>query len=428
MKSIKLASIVFTLSFCLNLVAEKNLPYKRSRSAGTKPYLVEVEDTEDNNDVPDILRARNDSSAALKLHNRYKQQAMRGRGRVGKNKNGRMNNKNTKNNKNNKSNKNNRGNNKNTKKIESDQRKGVCSHTGMNWSQYQSTGTIHRFTNCLASQYKDRATLFNIGRTTEGSDIKLLQIGTGGRGKPAIFIDGGIHAREWISPATVTYIMKEFLENPDKYSKILSKLDLYFVPLANPDGYEFSRRSDRLWRKNRSHKERGKCAGVDLNRNFSYKWGGKATSNNQCSENYRGPKPFSEPESRALRDFILARRRNIKMYLTFHNYGQMILYPWGYDRVDARDSAELHRMGTVGARAMGRHFKVGSAAKVIYEAAGTSFDWAKGGAGIKYSYTIELPDTGRYGFFLPASWINRTAREAARAVKAMAEDLIRNIR
>ena len=280
----------------------------------------------------------------------------------------------------------------------------------------------------MASEYKSRATLINIGRSSEGKSLKVLQVGSGERGKPAIFIDGGIHAREWISPSTVTYILKEFLENPAKYSKILSKVDLYFLPLANPDGYEFSRRSDRLWRKNRAHSERGKCAGVDLNRNFGYKWGGKGSSNNQCSETYRGTRPFSEPESRAMRDFILARRGNIRMYITFHSYGQMILYPWGYDRVDARDSAELHRMGLVGARAIGRNYKVGSAAKVNYEAAGASDDWAKGSAGIKYSYTIELPDTGRYKFLLPASRIGSTVREAARAVKAMGEDLARNIR
>eukprot|EP00090_Calanus_glacialis_P010672 TRINITY_DN19117_c1_g1_i1.p1 TRINITY_DN19117_c1_g1~~TRINITY_DN19117_c1_g1_i1.p1 ORF type:complete len:281 (-),score=64.59 TRINITY_DN19117_c1_g1_i1:14-856(-) len=280
----------------------------------------------------------------------------------------------------------------------------------------------------MASEHKGKATLINIGRTSQGNDLKVIQVGSGGRGKPAIFIDGGIHAREWISPATVTFILKDFLENAGKYSRILSKVDLYFLPLANPDGYEFSRQSDRLWRKNRSHSDRGKCAGVDLNRNFGYKWGGKGSSNNQCSETYRGPRPFSEPESRAMRDFILARRGNIRMYITFHSYGQMILYPWGYDSVDARDSAELHRMGTVGARAMGRSYKVGSAAKVNYEAAGASDDWAKGSAGIKYSYTIELPDTGRHRFLLPARRIRTTAREAANAVKAMAEDLVRNIR
>ena len=70
---------------------------------------------------------------------------------------------------------------------------------------------------------------------------------------------------------------------------------------------------------------------MDLNRNFSYKWGGRGSSGQTCSEEYRGQRAFSEPETAALRKFLLARRGSVLMYLTFHSYGQMILYPWGYD-------------------------------------------------------------------------------------------------
>ena len=51
------------------------------------------------------------------------------------------------------------------------------------------------------------------------------------------------------------------------------------------------------------------------------------------AETYRGPQAFSEPETRAVRDFILNRKYEIQMYLTLHSYGQMFLYPWGYDRL-----------------------------------------------------------------------------------------------
>ena len=88
--------------------------------------------------------------------------------------------------------------------------------------------------------------------------------------------------------------------------------------------------------------------------------------------------------------------------------------------------------------------QVGSAATVNYEAAGASDDWAKGAAGIKYSYTIELPDAldGKHRwtimvmmdlfspnprFRLPASYILRTGREMARALKAMALELKRRL-
>lgn len=76
------------------------------------------------------------------------------------------------------------------------------------------------------------------------------------------------------------------------------------------------------------------------------------------------------------------------MYLTLHSYGQMFLFPWGYDRIDHTREYELERMGRLGARAMGRGYTVGSAAKVLYPAAGGSDDWAFGGAKIPYSYTI----------------------------------------
>ena len=64
--------------------------------------------------------------------------------------------------------------------------------------------------------------------------------------------------------------------------------------------------------------------------------------------------------------------------------------------MDVRDKAELQRVGEVGAKAMGGGYKVGPAAQVNYEASGASDDWAKGAAGIKYSFTVELPDTGRW--------------------------------
>ena len=72
------------------------------------------------------------------------------------------------------------------------------------------------------------------------------------------------------------------------------------VPVANPDGYEYSREVDRMWRKNRRKNENSKCDGVDLNRNFDKAYG-TASSKNPCAEDFRGEKAFSEPESAAIR-------------------------------------------------------------------------------------------------------------------------------
>jgi hypothetical protein len=85
----------------------------------------------------------------------------------------------------------------------------------------------------------------------------------------------------------------------------------------------------------------------------------------------------------------------------------------------------------IGARAIKainsrRRYKVGSAAKMLYPASGGSDDWAKGGAGIKYSYTVELPDTGSYGFLLPSSRIEKVGRETHAGFIAMLQQLLRN--
>jgi len=187
--------------------------------------------------------------------------------------------------------------------------------------------------------------------------------------------------------------------------------------------YEYSHNKDRLWRKTRSNHLNTRCIGVDPNRNWGYNWGGQGASGDPCDETYYGPKPFSEPETAAIRNFIMARKDSMQLYLTFHTYGQYILYPWGYARHDAVDKNDLHRLGQVGAaaarRATGHKYSVGSAAKMLYPAAGGSDDWAKGGANIKYSYTIELPDTGRHGFLLPAKRALQTGKEALAMTIAM---------
>ena len=127
-----------------------------------------------------------------------------------------------------------------------------------------------------------------------------------------------------------------------------------------------------MWRKTRS--KQGRCYGVDPNRNFGYHWGGKGTSSNPCSDVYKGPYPFSEPELKALRNYILPQKNRFVLYLAVHSYGQYILYPWGYERIDADNVKELHKLGTYGANAAssrrGYRYKVGNSAKLLYPAAG----------------------------------------------------------
>lgn len=93
-----------------------------------------------------------------------------------------------------------------------------------------------------------------------------MKISNGNANNKAIWVDGGIHAREWITPATVTYIINHLVSNFENEPKYIQNIDWYIAPLMNPDGYEYTHDVDRLWRKNRARS--GQCAGTDLNRNF----------------------------------------------------------------------------------------------------------------------------------------------------------------
>uniref|UniRef100_A0AC34GAT9 Peptidase M14 carboxypeptidase A domain-containing protein n=1 Tax=Panagrolaimus sp. ES5 TaxID=591445 RepID=A0AC34GAT9_9BILA len=129
-----------------------------------------------------------------------------------------------------------------------------------NLARYHSFAETINYLNALAITYPDRVRVMPIGTTHEGRQIPMIKIGTRTRAdKPGIWIDGGIHAREWISPAAVLYFINQLVTEYDRDAftrSLVDNLDWYIVPLLNPDGYEYSRSSSdvetRLWRKNRS--------------------------------------------------------------------------------------------------------------------------------------------------------------------------------
>ncbi|XP_066587843.1 carboxypeptidase B-like isoform X2 [Prorops nasuta] len=293
----------------------------------------------------------------------------------------------------------------------------------MEWSSYHRLEDIHGYLDYLAETFPELCSVMSIGNSVEGRPLKVLRISNGKANVPALWIDGGIHAREWISPAVVTYVINHLVENSEDL-----EADYYILPVVNPDGYEYTFRGDRLWRKNRSSPEKGGvCIGVDLNRNFGYRWGGLGTSKQPCREIFAGTAPFSEPETRAIRNFFEASAANFKAYLTFHSYGQYILYPWGYDRRVPPDYADLERVGRQAAQAMkiaggaASVYTVGNSATTLYAASGGADDWAKAILKIKYTYTIELRDTGKHGFVLPAQYIVPTAKEALAAIDVVVQ-------
>jgi len=312
-----------------------------------------------------------------------------------------------------------------------------AANTRMDWNDFQRYETIISWMEDIARENPSFTQLIDMGRSVENRVLYALKIGKSPLGNEtrAVWIDGGIHAREWISPTTATYLLdqlvKAFKEEPsDCKDKGVLSVDWYVAPLINPDGYEYTHTNQRYWRKNRSNAPSGSsCRGVDLNRNWNVVgFGAGATSNSPCSDVYKGPSKGSEPETRAIANTILEHKNNIRIYLTLHSYGSYWLTTWGYTKELPKDHEKQVTLARRGADAIkcvnpNRAYTIGSAGAIFYIAGGASDDWAKATAEIPYSSTIELPGTD---FVISRSEIVPVGQELWAAVKEMAMEAARH--
>ncbi|KPJ18701.1 Carboxypeptidase B [Papilio machaon] len=297
---------------------------------------------------------------------------------------------------------------------------------GMDWTDYHPLNVIYKYLVDLEAQCPSTCTLSVIGTSVEGRDIMLLKISNSNASNTGVWLDGTIHAREWISASVVLYIGEQLAKNFDSMPTSITNKDWYLVPIVNPDGYVYTHTSDRMWRKNRARLG-STVVGVDLNRNFGVRWGVSGTefsSGDPNHNNFRGPSAFSEPEAGAIKDFILYSSIPFKIFLTFHSYSEVITFPWCFTTDPCPDYVYLLEGATVMSKAIydtsGRLYKVGNFRDLMYPASGTSIDWSYGIARIPYSYLVELRSK-EHKFALPKKQIIECCEEIWNGVKALAE-------
>ncbi|KAF1386431.1 hypothetical protein PFLUV_G00094770 [Perca fluviatilis] len=300
------------------------------------------------------------------------------------------------------------------------------------FSRYHTISEIYSFQDMLVAENPNLVSKIVIGQSYEGRPLNVLKFSTGGTKRPAIWLDTGIHSREWVTQASGTWFAKKIVTDYGRdpaITAILNKMDIFLEIVTNPDGYYFTHNSNRMWRKTRKPNSGSSCVGVDPNRNWDAGFGGAGASNNPCSETYRGPRAHSEPEVKSIVDFVKSHG-NFKAFVSIHSYSQMLLYPYGYTKTPCKDQAELHNLAkkaiTDLASLYNTSYRYGSIINTIYQASGGTIDWTYN-QGIKYSYTFELRDTGRYGFILPANQIIPTAKETWLALMAIMDHTSKNM-
>ncbi len=262
-----------------------------------------------------------------------------------------------------------------------------------------------------------------VGNSLEGRPVYAIKItGAGGGDKQAVLFNGTQHAREWISPMVVTYIAEQLVTlyaTDPVVQELIDAVEVYIVPVVNPDGYVYTWGPQRFWRKNRRDNGGG-IFGVDLNRNWPTDFGGPFSSGSPSSETYRGPSAISEPES-VIMDAYVAGRPNLVAHIDFHSAAQEILQPWGYTNTLPANFAVVDALGARMADAIfpvnGSTYPHASGAGGVGLASGIFPDWTSDNYGM-VGYTIELPPSGG-GFDPPPATILPAALENFQAAKEM---------
>ena len=211
------------------------------------------------------------------------------------------------------------------------------------WRSWDEAGGIRDQLYTIAARNPQVAKLVVLGHTHQGREIIALKLTQGARdvpdgSRPAVLYSSLQHAREWISGEVNLRTLKHFISrwraNDKAVKAILKNRELWFVIVANPDGYQYTFDVERLWRKNlRDNNGDGQITtgdGVDPNRNFNEHWGydDEGSSPDPSSETYRGPAPASEPETQAMQGLIdLVKPRFMS---NLHSVVEWLLYPQGW--------------------------------------------------------------------------------------------------
>ncbi|MEM8600047.1 MAG: M14 family zinc carboxypeptidase [Bacteroidota bacterium] len=296
--------------------------------------------------------------------------------------------------------------------------------------EFGSVGGFYSFDEVVAKLDQLRADFpdlitekVSLGQSYEGRELWMVEVSDNpgvDEGEPEVLYTALHHAREPQSMATVVYFLVYLLERYGTDPEVTYLVDnrrLVFVPVLNPDGYVHNEATNPsgggLWRKNRRPLPSGDV-GVDLNRNYGVEWGrdNQGSSPETFSETYRGPAPFSEPETAALRDFI--EQRQFRTAFNYHSRGNLLIYPWGYEQnLYTPDSARY--VDFAAAMTLDNGYRAGTVNQVLgYVANGSSDDWMYGEQATKpaiFAFTPEVNDRSQDGFWTPPGRIEARAKE-----------------
>lgn len=272
--------------------------------------------------------------------------------------------------------------------------------------EYQNPAEVEAYVKKYHSLYPGLTKLISIGKSLEGRDIWALKISDNADidevEEPSLLFNSMHHAREIMTPEMGLDIIEYLLDNYDNNNTVkewVNENQIWVIPMFNVDGNNKMWNDDSFWRKN----TRGGY-GVDLNRNYPQGWNScNGSSGSQSSQTYRGPKPASEPETRAMMDFIAEYRPVFD--ISYHSYSELVIYPYGCKGERAQTYDVVEKIGKKIADLI--DYEPGTAWELLYNADGGDIDWMYAAYQV-IPYVIEL--NSRWQGFHPRykKWRDKT--------------------
>jgi hypothetical protein len=271
------------------------------------------------------------------------------------------------------------------------------------WRSWDEPGGFRDQMHAVARDHRGIAKLVRLGTTYQGRELLALKLTAGARGqadgrRPAVLYSSTQHAREWIANEVNRRLMNWYIErwqaDDPEIKRLLQTTELWFILVANPDGYEYTFDVERLWRKNLRDNNNDRQItvgdGVDPNRNFPnhFKYDEEGSSSITSSDTYRGPAAVSEPETRAMKGLL--DRIGFEFQVNWHSNGQWLLYAegWQIATPTADDPIYFALSGNLDRPAI-RDFHPGLSSDVLYVTNGETTDYAHASAGA-LAWTPEL--------------------------------------
>ena len=234
------------------------------------------------------------------------------------------------------------------------------------------------------------ARIQTLGKSLQGNDIIVIRITSKPEADlPGILIDSGHHARE-LPPVEVSFrLVSHLLSNygkDERITRLIDTRDIWVVPVVNPDGRKNVESGDAWWRKNMRRNADG-SQGVDINRNYDDHW--TQGNNRGSADDFHGTAPNSEPETQVMAKLFDMKKFNVSVDI--HNYGGMVLWPFGFSKEKTRDEFTYQKLAAKMAKPI--RYRAGSISRTIYNTYGDFSTWQYVKHGT-IAFGVELNDSG----------------------------------